>query len=107
MMRDVQPAGGNKPLWEFALTSKSHLSEVTRDDLRCEFYSMDDPRGTNVFGVAWYGSSILVPEGQVFFARLISDRSVVYVVRLAKQGGAPDSATMQIEYCIFTKQPSK
>jgi hypothetical protein len=105
MMRDVRPTGGNRPLWEFALTSKRHLTEVTREDLRCEFYGMDDPRGTNVFGTAWYGSSILVPEGQVFFARLVSDRSVVYVVRLAKQDGTPDSATMQIEYRAFTKQP--
>ena len=105
MMRDVRPTGGNKPLWEFALTSKSHFSEVTREDLRCEFYGMDDPRGTNVFGAAWGGSSILVPEGQVFFARLVSDRSVVYAVRLAKQDGTPDSATMQIEYRVFTKHP--
>jgi len=101
IMRDVRPTGGNKPLWEFALTSKRQLSEVTRADLRCEYYGMDDPRGTNVFGEAWHESSIFVPERQVFFARLVSDRSVVYVVRLAKQGGTPDRATMQIEYYVF------
>ncbi len=107
-MRDEDPHGGNKPLWEFALTTKHRLSEVTRDDLRCEFYGMDDPRGTNIFGAAWTdGAAILVPEGQVFFARLVKDRSTIYVIYLAKQGG-PGSGrgTMQIKYRVFRGQPS-
>jgi hypothetical protein len=107
-MRDERPEGGNKPLWEFALTAKRRLSAVTQDDLRCQFYGMGDPRGAKVFGDAWTdGSSILVPEGQIFFARLVSDRSAIYVIRLAKQGGPVSGpATMRIEYRIFTGQPS-
>ena len=108
-MRDERPEGGNKPLWEFALTTKHRLSEVTPQDLRCPFYGMDDPRGPSVFGDAWTpdGSAILVPEGQIVFARLVADRSVIYVIRLAKQGGSGSGrATMQIEYRVFTGQPS-
>jgi hypothetical protein len=106
-MRDEEPSGGNKQLWEFALTTKLRLSEVTRDDLRCEFYGMNDPHGTNVFGAAWTGAAILVPEGQVFFARLVADRSAIYVIRLAKQGGPKSGqGTMRIEYRVFTGQPS-
>ena len=102
-MRDEQPDGGNKPLWEFALTTKRQLSDVTQDDLHCQFYGMDDPRGPNVFGDAWAdGSAILVPEGQVFFARLAANHSVVYVIRLAKQGGMESGkGTMQIEYRVY------
>ncbi len=101
-MRDDRPNGGNKPLWEFALTSKRRLAEVTQADLRCQFYRMHDPRGPSVFGHAWEGSAILVPEGQVFFGRLVRDRSVIYAIRLAKQGG-PSSGhgTMRIEYKVF------
>jgi hypothetical protein len=105
-MRNQEPSGGNKPLWEFALTTKRRLSEVTRDDLRCEFYGMDDPRGTNIFGAAWDSATILVPEGQVFFARLVVDRSVIYVIHLAKQEGLESGkGTMQIEYRVFTGEP--
>jgi len=107
-MRDERPEGGNKPLWEFALTTKSRLSAVTAQDLRCPFYGMDDSRGPSVFGDAWAdGAAILVLEGQIFFARLVSDRSVVYVIRLAKQGGNGSSrGTMRIEYRVFSGQPS-
>jgi hypothetical protein len=103
-MRDVSPSGGNKPLWEFSLSTKHRLSDVTRDDLRGEFYGMDDSRGASVFGEAWTpdGSAILVPEGQIFFARLAADHSVVYVIRLAKQGGmGSGKGTIQIEYYVY------
>ena len=100
MMRNVlpPPGGHNEPLWEFALSPKRRLHDVTRADLRCEFYGMNDPRGQDKFGSDWFVAGIRVPEGQVFFARLISNRSTVYVIRLAKQGGNQDKATMQIEY---------
>jgi hypothetical protein len=106
-MRDERPTGGNRPLWEFALSAKHRLSEVTRDDLRCEFYGMDDPRGAEVFGGAWEdGAAIFVPEGQIFFARLVADRSVIYIIRLAKQGGAQSGrGAMRIEYTTATNQP--
>ena len=101
IMKDVQPSGSNQPLWEFALTSKRHLSEITRADLHCVYYGMNDPHGADVFGEAWHGSSICVPEGQIFFARLISERSIVYAVCLAKQGGTEDRGTMHAEYRVF------
>ena len=105
-MRDERPTGGNQPLWEFALSTKQRLSEVTREDLRCEFYGMDDPKGRNAFGTAWEGAAILVPEGQIFLARLVANRSLIYVVRLAKQGGIRSGrASMQIEYLIATNEP--
>lgn len=100
-MRDVQPSGKNQPLWEFALTPKRQFSEVNRDDLKCEFYGMNDSRGSEVFGTAWDGATILVLEGQVFFARLISNRSTIYVIKLAKQKGEAGRSTMQIEYRIY------
>src|SRR6185369_15487916 len=52
-MRNVTPSGGNKPLWECSLSPKHRLPDVTRDDLRGEFYGMNDPRGASVFGNAW------------------------------------------------------
>jgi hypothetical protein len=73
------------PLWEIALSKTARLAEVSRDDLRCEFYGKNDPRGTSIFGTAWNGPTIVMPEGQVFFARLATNRSTVYVIRLAKQ----------------------
>lgn len=100
-MRNPLPSGGNEPLWEFALTTKRRLSEVTSDDLKCEYFGMNDPRGTNIFGAAWTGAAILVPEGQLFFGRLVTNRSVTYVIRLAKQRG-PDRSAMRIEYVVVT-----
>jgi len=101
-MRDVEPSGGNKPRWEFALSTKGQLSKVTREDLRCDFYGMDDPRGSSVFGDAWGGATILVPQGQIFFARLVGEPSIIYVICLAEQGGSPSGqGTMRIEYRVF------
>lgn len=104
-MRDVQPHGNNQPnnqpLWEFALTPKRHLSEITRNDLKCEFYGMNDARGSQVFGAAWNGATILVPEGQVFFARLKSNPSTIYVIKLSKQTGHAGRCAMQIEYRVY------
>ncbi len=105
-MRDQRPSGGNRPLWEFALSPKRRLSDVTEDDLRGEFYGMGDPRATNVFGAAWERAAILVPEGQIVLARLAADRSTVYVIRLAKQGGTQSGrGTMRVEYVVATHQP--
>jgi hypothetical protein len=100
-MRDVQPSGNNQPLWEFALTPKRHFYEISRNDLKCEYYGMNDVRGPQIFGTAWDGSAILVPEGQMFFARLTSNPSTVYVVKLAKQSGQAGRCTMQTEYRVY------
>ena len=83
----------NDPLWEFALSSRKHLREVTPEDLHCEFYGMNDPRGANLFGppysgvfthTAWEGHAIRVADGQVFFARLVTNRFTIYAVQLGQ-----------------------
>jgi hypothetical protein len=90
-----EPSARNAPRWEFALSTRSRLRDVAREDLQCEFYGVNDPRGTNVFGsryiglppvirTAWEEHAIKVPDGQVFFARLVTNRSTVYVVQLGK-----------------------
>lgn len=106
-LRDVRPAGRNAPLWELALSSKRGLRDVTRDDVPTEFYRTGDPRGADAFGSAWRGETILVPEGQILFARLETDPSVVYIIRLAKQRGlqTEDWATMEIEYVKTPNDP--
>jgi len=81
------------PQWEFALSPRKRLGEVGQTDLRCEFYVMNDPKGLNIFGpsysgpttrTAWEERAIRVPDGQVFFARLATNRSTVYVVQLGR-----------------------
>jgi hypothetical protein len=85
-LREMVPrsTGANPALWEIALSTKRRLADVSSTDLNTEFYGMNDPRGGNVFGTDWNGSAFVVPEGQVLFARLVTNRSVVYVIRLAK-----------------------
>ena len=99
--------GGNPSLWEVALSPKPRLADVSSADLKTEFYGLNDPRGTSVFGTNWNGRSLIVPEGQILFARLAINRSVVYVIRLAKQGGSPDWGSMKIEYVAVTNQPPR
>ena len=83
----------NDPLWEFALSNRKRLRDVRREDLHCEFYGMNDPRGTNVFGApysglftrtAWGGHAIRVADDQVFFARLVTNRAILYAVQLGR-----------------------
>ena len=100
-MRDVEPSGNNQPLWEFALTSKRHFFEISHSDLKGEFYGMNDPRGSRIFGTAWNGATLLVPEGQMFFARLTSNPSTVYVIKIAKQTGHAGRCTLQVEYRVY------
>ena len=90
------PLPPSEPQWEFALSRCPDLHNVTRRDLDCEFYGLNDPRGTNAFGptvpgidfydrrTAWQGHAIRVPDGQVFFARLVTNRSTVYVIQLGR-----------------------
>jgi len=99
--------GENPTLWEIALSAKRRLVDVSSTDLNTEFYGMNDPRGAIVFETNWNGSALVVPEGQVLFARLATNRSVVYVIRLAKQGGPPGWGSMKIEYVAVTNQPPR
>jgi hypothetical protein len=99
------------PFWEFALSDRKRLADVTRADLNCEFYGRDDPRGTNVFGKAWAGRTIRVPDGQIFFARPVTNRSTIYIIRLGKHRVFIDSVSghtgrMRVEYLEVTNEPS-
>jgi hypothetical protein len=88
------PLLNDTPLWEFALSPSADLMEVHRSDLPSDYFGMNDPRGSNVFGADWSGHAIRVPEGQVFFARLATNRAVVYLIRLAEQ----QKGRMRVEY---------
>ena len=99
------PLPPSEPRWEFALSNRKRLQEVTYDDLRCEFYGMNDARGTNVFGPAWEGHAIRVQEGQIFFARLLTNRPVIYAIHLAERGGNNSWGTMKARYVAVTNIP--
>jgi len=90
------PLLSKTPLWEFALSTRTRLAEVRRSDLPSDYVGMYDPRGTNVFGSDWNGYALRVPEGQLFFARVATNRALVYVIRLAEQGQKRES--MRVEY---------
>jgi hypothetical protein len=92
------PLLNNTPLWEFALSTRVRLTDVHRGDLPSDYFGMNDTRGSNVFGADWNGHAIRVPEGQVFFARLATNKAVVHVVRLAKQGVGQQRGRMRVEY---------
>jgi len=92
-MSNPSPDNSNDPLWEFSLSERKSLEEVTREDLKVEYYGKDDPRGEKVYGLSttgskdgprWGGHAIKVPDGQVFLARLVTNRSVIYVVQLGE-----------------------
>lgn len=100
-----EPQASNVPRWEFALSSRKSLTGVKREDLRCEFYSMNDSRGINVFGKSWKGHAIQVPDGQVFFARLITNRSVVCVIQLGKTRVINDWGRMRVRFVKATNVP--
>ena len=95
--------GTNKAQWEVALSNRRDLSEVRTTDLKCEFYGKNDPRGSSVFGTNWGGHSLrCIPEGQVFFARLRTNRSVVYAIQIDQQKGSSDGnrGAMRAKYVI-------
>jgi hypothetical protein len=100
------PLLNDTPLWEFALSAHTRLEDVRSSDLPPNYYGMNDPRGASAVGTNWSGHAIRVPEGQVFFARLVTNRSVVYVIRLAEQGAGRTRGRMRVEYVTVTNQPA-
>jgi RNA polymerase sigma factor (sigma-70 family) len=81
----INPLPPSEPRWEFALSRKTELSSITKTDLDCDYYGCNDPRGPQVFGDNWKSNAIRVATNQIFFARLITNRSTTYVVELAKR----------------------
>lgn len=92
------PLLNDTPLWEFALSQRRRLRDVSRPDLPSEFYGMNDSRGAQVFGADWSGHALRVPDGQVFFARAITNRSVLYVIRLGARKPGDTRGRMEAEY---------
>jgi hypothetical protein len=88
-----------KPKWEFAPSRHTSLMDVKPQDLDCEFYTKRDARGREVFGDTWRTNCLYVAEGQVLFARAISDPSVIYVIQFAQQrGGDRVNGSILIKY---------
>ena len=92
------PILNNAPLWEFALSTNTSLKDIRHSDVPSTYYGMNDPRGSTVFGTNWNGHAIRVPEGQIFFARLVTNRSEVFVVRIAEQKSGRKTEWMRAEY---------
>jgi RNA polymerase sigma factor (sigma-70 family) len=88
----INPLPPSEARWAFALTSRKRLEDVKPEDLQCEYYGMNDPRGSTVFGTNWSGHAIRVSQGQIFFARLLTDPLTVYVVQLAKREVSTNNA---------------
>jgi len=88
--------------WEFAPCRQTRVIDVTWQDLDCQFYGKQDPRGTQAFGDSWQPFTIVVAEGQILLARTVANPSDIYVLRMAKQGGDPGS--IFIEYAKASAQ---
>jgi len=113
-----EPSARNAPRWEIALSGRPRLRDVTREDLRCEFYGVNDPRGTNVFGprdtgptsrTAWEEHAVRVPDGQVLMARLVTNRSTVYVIQLGRwqyftNAAGAHNGRIRVEYVAVENQ---
>ena len=92
------PLLDNTPYWEFALSSRGRLHEVTRSDVPSEFYGMNDPRGLLVFGQDWNGHTLRVPDGEVLFARVVTNRSIIYAVHVCQRPPGDKRGRMRVKY---------
>lgn len=75
----------NEPLtntWEFAQCKRRELSEVTQEDVSCDFYGARHPMGSTVFGENWRTNALVVYDGEFVLARLVKNPTVVYELKL-------------------------
>src|SRR5207248_8193486 len=76
-------------VWTFAACKKSHLVEVTADDLRAVFCAADEfDKGKNSFGADWQSAEITtlrVRPGEVILARHFNQESKIYAVEITRQ----------------------
>jgi hypothetical protein len=100
------PLLDDTPFLEFALIDRDRLREVCRSDLPSDFYGMNDPRGGSAFGADWKGHAMRVPDGQVFLARVVTNRSVVYAIQLGEQGLRNSRGWMQVDYVTIPNPPA-
>jgi len=84
--------------WEFAPCKCIRLTEVTREDLNCEFYGKHHPGAKNTFGQSWRTNALLVSEGQILLVRSTTNTPVVYVVRIAKQEGGDAWGGVRVQF---------
>ncbi len=73
--------------WEFAPSTATEIDQVDLTKLQAvKFYLNDTPQRAAAFGDCWKkGSSLLVTEGEVYFARKNNAPSVVYVLKIKKR----------------------
>ncbi len=96
----------NDPIWEFAPCTRTNLQEVAAEDFRVDFIRKGDPRVESRFrptspvetGSSSNFRAIMVCEGQILLARLISSPSTVYAVKIAEQVGTTKWASIRIDY---------
>ena len=98
------PLLNSVPLWELAPSPCQRLADVRAADMLIEFYGMNDPRGSNVFGSNWAGHALCLPEGQILFARLVTNQSAVYAIHLARQGTGKSRGRLWVDYVSVTSQ---
>lgn len=75
------------PVWEFAPCARKELSEVTSEDLRCDYYGAGNLNGTNVFGKRWGKRAITVKAGEIVLARLVKSPGMIYPIKVQEQTG--------------------
>ncbi len=84
-------AVNGEPLWEFApYEGDGNLLSISRNDPPMEFIGIGDPRAPEVFGerLGQRNHTVIVSEGDILFARLITDPDTVYAIRFAEQGSS-------------------
>jgi hypothetical protein len=97
----------NSAFWEFAPCRSSRLRDVTRADLKCDFYTTGSSRGSFAFGNRWRINNVgdahlLVKPGTVLLARLSQKPSVVYVLSIVRQ----EHYRLRVEYVeVDTAKP--
>jgi len=75
-----------QPLWQFAPSDKTNLSDVMPQDFITAFVSKGDKtNGLAAFGTNWLKHGIRVRQGQIILARLVSDPACVYALEIAEQ----------------------
>lgn len=71
--------------WEFALSQKSDLTQVSVEDLNAEFARANDPNGPRIFGTNWNGITLRVRPGQIVLAWLASEPLMFHAIQIIRE----------------------